>query len=118
VVDFNADGLLDLVAINRNSPSEIWRNLGTASPANWVSVVPRQPAPNLDAIGSWVEVRTGEITQRREVTVGGGHAGGVFGPQHFGLGAATAADVRVIWPDGTASDWQPVTANRVMTLSR
>jgi len=118
VVDFNADGLLDLVAINRNSPSEIWRNLGTANPANWVSVVPRQPAPNLDAIGSWVEVRTGEITQRREVTVGGGHAGGVFGPQHFGLGAATAADVRVIWPDGTASDWQPVTANRVMTLSR
>lgn len=118
VVDFNADGWLDLVVINRNSPVEIWRNTGTGSAANWVAVTPRQAAPNIDAIGAWVEVKTGETTQRREVTVGGGHAGGVFGPQHFGLGTATAAEVRVIWPDGVSSDWQAVQPGTVMTITR
>lgn len=118
VVDFNADGWLDLVVVNRNSPVEIWRNLGKGAAANWVAVALRQGAPNLDAIGSWVEVRSGAVTQRREVTVGGGHVGGVFGPQHFGLGSATAAEVRVIWPDGETSDWYPAKPGSVMTLSR
>ena len=40
--------------------------------------------------------------QRREITVGGGQAGGSLGPSHFGLGGLTAAEVRVIWPDGSS----------------
>ena len=42
---------------------------------------------------------------RREVTVGGGHAGGELGWIHFGLGPATSADVRVHWPDGEVGPW-------------
>ena len=37
-------------------------------------------------IGAWIEVTVGETTLRREVTVGGGHAGGQLGWIHFGLG--------------------------------
>ena len=29
---------------------------------------------------------------------------------HFGLGTTAKAEVRVIWPDGTSGDWQPVEA--------
>ena len=48
---------------------------------------------------------------RREITVGGGHASGQIGWWHFGLGDAAQAEVRVVWPDGTAGDWQTVDGN-------
>ncbi len=116
LADFNSDGWLDLVVVNRNGPTEIWRN--NTKGANWVEVALSQSAPNTDAIGAWVELRIGDQIQRREVTIGGGHVSGVLGPQHFGLGPADRAEVRVIWPDGAAQDWQEVTANQRITLSR
>ena len=60
----------------------MWRNVGggdadaPAAMGNWLAVRLRQPAPNVDAVGAWVEVRVGDRTRVREVTVGGGHAGG------------------------------------------
>ena len=60
--------------------------LSGRSRGHWLDVRPTQPAPNVDAIGAWIEVRIGESVMRREVTVGGGHAGGELGWQHFGLG--------------------------------
>ena len=116
LADFNNDGALDLVVVNRNGPTEIWRNTATA--AHWLNVALSQAAPNTDAIGSFVELRIGDVVQTHEVTIGGGHVSGVLGPQHFGLGDADTADLRVIWPDGTASDWQQVRADQTVTLTR
>jgi hypothetical protein len=56
--------------------------------------------------------------QAQEVLIGGGHAGGVLGPLHFGLGSATQAEARVIWPDGTATDWAEVRLNRLTRIER
>ena len=117
LADFNRDGQVDLVVVNRNGPAELWRNAGPVS-GGFVSVTPEQPGPNRNAVNAWVELRADGRVQRREVTVGGGHAGGVLGPQHFGLGTAGAAEVRVIWPDGVASDWQAVAAGGAYRLSR
>ena len=52
------------------------------------------------------------------LTVGGGHAGGQLGWWHFGLGEISAAEVRVIWPDGTSGEWQPVDAGSFYILKR
>ncbi len=54
----------------------------------------------------------------REVTSGGGHAGGSVGPVHFGLGKRDEADVRVLWPDGEVGEWQTVKADQVVTITR
>lgn len=118
LADFNADGLLDMVVINRNEPAQLWRNTGTPGPAaNWLQVAPVLPGPNRNAIGAWIEVKfpDGRIAQR-EITLGGGHVGASFGWQHFGLGPATSADLRIRWPDGTIGPWQSLAANRVYTL--
>ncbi len=48
-----------------------------------------QDSANRDAIGAWVEVRCAGTVLRREITIGGGHAGGHLGWMHFGLGDAT-----------------------------
>ncbi len=116
VVDLNGDGLLDLVVVNRGAPTELWRNEGPAG--RWIALRPRQPGANRDAVGAWVEVRAGDRVQRREITVGGGHAGGQWGPPHFGLGAADAAEARVIWPDGTAGPWLALPAGAVHEIAR
>jgi len=107
LVDLNGNGLLDIVVVNRRAPMEIWENVTTGTGA-WVAVAPRQPGANGYAVGAFVEVRAEGRVQTREVTVGGGHVGGQAGPLHFGLGAADAAEMRVIWPDGARSHWSSI----------
>jgi hypothetical protein len=112
LVDLNLDGLLDLVQVNYGAPVRVWRNAGTAgSPGKWLQIRAVQAPPNVDAIGAWLEVRTGDRVQRRELTIGGGHASGQLGWIHFGLGEFTTAEVRVLWPGGEVGPWQPMPAN-------
>ena len=100
LADLNLDGLLDLVVVNRRENVRLWRNVGAGTA--------EAPAP----MGHWLAVqlddqdgaeprrhrRLGRGPRRRprrssrEVTVGGGHAGGQLGWIHFGLGAADRAD--------------------------
>ncbi|MEL6206216.1 MAG: CRTAC1 family protein [Pseudomonadota bacterium] len=104
LADFDGDGRVDLAVVNRRAAMEVWRNV-TQSAGAWLAIEPRSAGSNTRAVGAWVEVRTDAGIQAREVTVGGGHGGGQSGPLHFGLGGASAAELRVIWPDGTTSDW-------------
>ena len=124
LADFNLDGMLDLVKVNLDAPVMLWRNVGGGDAANpapmghWLAVTLRQPGPNRDAIGAWIEVRVGDTTMRRELTVGGGHIGGQLGPTHFGLGPAGEAQVRVQWPDGAQGSWISVKADQPVTIER
>ena len=124
LVDLDLDGLLDLVVVNREEPVEVWHNVGSGDASevtalgNWLAIDLEQPAPNIDAIGAWLEVRVDGPATTREVTIGGGHAGGKSGWIHAGLGTAEGAEVRVTWPDGEVGDWIRVDANRFVTIRR
>ena len=117
VVDLNLDGNLDIVVVEREEPVKLWRNLGQA-PGNWVAVKPAQDGFNRDAIGAWIEVETDRSDVEREVTVGGGHAGGQLGWIHFGLGPVEEARIRVAWPDGEVGPWMTIVANQFFTIER
>lgn len=108
--DLDGDGLLDLVVVNRRDSLEIWQNVSEGA-GNWLAVDLRQDGANARAVGAWVEVRTEAGVQVREVTVGGGHAGGQAGAVHFGIGTAETAEVRVVWPDGVVSEWKQFEGN-------
>ena len=124
LADFNLDGMLDLIEVNRRENVKLWRNVGWGSAAqpvqmgNWLAVHLEQPGINGDAIGSWIEVHFGDRVTHREVTVGGGHAGGQLGWIHFGLGSAESADIRVQWPDGEVGPWMSVDANEIAVIER
>ena len=124
LADFGLDGSLDLIEVNYGAPVRIWRNVGSGSAAHpaamggWLGLKVDQPAPNVDAIGAWIEVRVGDRIQRREVTIGGGHAGGQLGWVHFGLGDARGADVRVDWPGGETGPWLHVNADQFVVIQR
>ncbi len=116
MADFDGDGLLDLVVMNRRARVELYRNV-TQGSGNWLGVSLVQPGGNRNAIGAVVEVQTGDSSQRQHLTIGGGHAGGKAVPLHFGLAGAEQATVRVTWPDGTMSS-QEVAANQTIIISR
>ena len=100
LADFDGDGRLDLVVVNRRAPMRIYRNNGET--AHWLGVSLAQPGGNSAAIGAQVNVNG----QTQQLRIGGGHAGGSALPLHFGLGTATNAKVQVIWPDGTSAEFQ------------
>lgn len=112
LADLDGDGRLDLAVVNRRAPMEIYRNV-SATGGNWLAIDPRQDGVNRNAVGAWIELRTEAGVQSQERTVGGGHAGSSLVPLHFGLGAARAAEVRVIWPDGSTGPWRRLDAGRV-----
>jgi hypothetical protein len=118
LADFNGDGLLDLIVTNRRALAEVYQNVSTKT-GHWLGVDLRQDGGNRQAVGAWVELRGADGKIRtREITVGGGHAGGKSVPLHFGLGQATKAEVRAIWPDGATSGWVLVPGGQVSTLTR
>ncbi len=124
LVDLNLDGMLDLVEVNRVENVNIWRNTGwgeDGSPepmGNWIAILLEQQNTNVDAIGSWVEVRIGEHVIQQEVTIGGGHAGDQLGWIHFGLGPSDTVEIRVQWPDGDVGPWMKAHANQFVTIAR
>ncbi|MEJ6392110.1 CRTAC1 family protein [Gymnodinialimonas sp. 2305UL16-5] len=117
LVDLNADGRLDIAVVNRGAEMELFQNV-TPDIGHWLAVLPLQEGPNRFAIGAHVELRAGDALWVQEITVGGGHAGGVAGPLHFGIGAAEMVDIRVIWPEGAVSDWPGIAADQTVTLTR
>ncbi len=122
LADFNLDGLLDLVEVNRRQNVTLWRNVGSDmadSPmGDWVAIQLRQSGANRDGVGSWIEVDAAGRVVQREVTIGGGHASGELGWIHFGLGNADTARIRVQWPDGEKGPWLTVTANQFAVIDR
>ncbi|MEO1638886.1 MAG: FG-GAP-like repeat-containing protein [Pseudomonadota bacterium] len=117
--DFDGDGRLDLVVMNRRAPMELYRNV-TEGTGNWLRVDLSQMHPNTRAIGATVTVRYGAgnaLIQTQQRVVGGGHAGGSALPLHFGLGDADSAVLTVKWPDGTATGHE-YAANQTVIITR
>jgi hypothetical protein len=125
LADFNLDGLLDLAEVNLGAPVKLWRSTGLGDtpaggePGNWLDLqLTDVERSNRYAICAWIEVKVGDATLRRELTVGGGHVSGQLGWIHFGVGPADAADVRVQWPDGVTGPWIHVPANQFAIIDR
>lgn len=93
----------------------IYQNV-SAVKANWLAIDLMQTGVNTSAIGAWITLRVAGTLVHRELTIGGGHAGGSLLPQHFGLGSAKLAQVQVTWPDQTQSDWIQLTAGKIHSI--
>lgn len=124
IEDFNMDGMLDLLVVNREQSVSLFRNLGAATDwghrplGNWVKIELDNGVVNPAAVGALISVRTGTRTQTRRIQVGGGHASGQSGFVHLGLGVSERATIRVQWPDGEWSHSYRVFANQHVRIVR
>jgi len=110
LADFDLDGRIDILVMNRRAPMEIYRNV-TKNTGNWLAIQLVQKGGNINAIGSRITI--GKDSQ--QVTIGGGHAGGQALPIHFGLGDAETAIINIEWPDGSLTEHKTNT-NQILKI--
>jgi len=124
VDDFNRDGLLDLLVINRKANVSLFRNMGRQTEwghrplGNWVEISLEDQDGNTHGVGARLLVKTGTVSMNRTVHVGGGHASGQSGAVHVGLGLLDRGIVRVQWPDGSWSHDYRFLANQHIIIRR
>lgn len=112
--DFDNDGDLDLVVNNIDQEAFILKN--TARNSNWLQVQPDHA--NADALPK-VTINYGSSTQVHTIRRTRGYMSAAQPVAHFGLGSAEVVDhVSIEWQDGTLDQYQNVTTNQLLQVSK
>jgi hypothetical protein len=117
-LDLEGDGDLDMAVNNFHAPAKVFRN-DAEKKGNWLKVrLIGEPGrgSNRDAIGATIELVAGPVVLVREIQGGSGYLSMNPKQQHFGLGQAQKADVRVTWPNGEQQQFTGLAANRAHTV--
>jgi hypothetical protein len=115
--DGDQDGDIDILVANNNDSATLFRNDG-GNQFNYVNVRLSNAAPNTRAIGARIYVSTDGVTQLREIQNGNNYVSQNPAEQHFGLKNATVIDnIRVVWPDGSATERNNIEAYQRVTVS-
>lgn len=113
--DFDNDGDIDVVIMNRNEPPSLLRN--DAPPGNhWIKVRLEGTKSNRSALGSRVLVHYDGKVQAQCLTSQSSYLSSNDPRLHFGLGKVTTVDVDVIWPTGAKETFKSVAANQLLTI--
>lgn len=119
--DFDLDGDRDVLIFAYKEKPTLFRNDLILSPATrWLTIAldttgARRNAPN--GVGAMVRVLTPNGAYLRFIDAGMNYQSQSEMTAHVGVGAAESADVRVEWPDGTASLVRDVPTNQRVTIA-
>lgn len=102
IVDFNADGWVDVFIGNYDTYPLLMQNMSAdnGNSNEWLTITVEGTESNRDGIGSLISVATTTGTQTQLITSGGNHGGGSQKAGFFGLGTETSATVTITWPNG------------------
>ena len=112
MLDFNRDGLKDLVVTNVEEPSAVLLNQ-TEVANHWLQVQLIGTSSDRDAVGAEVVLVGSEATQHSWRVAGDGYLCSNEGVVAFGLGDdATIERLIVSWPDGAKQEMTDITADQ------
>jgi len=113
--DFDNDGDMDVLIMNVNEPPSLLRN--DAPPGNrWIKIRLEGVKSNRSAIGARVVARYGGKVQAQEVLSQSSYLSANDPRLHFGLGAATTADIEIHWPLGLVERFPALAAGQLVTI--
>jgi hypothetical protein len=113
--DFDNDGDIDIVIMNRNEPPSLLRN--DVPPGNhWLKVRLEGTKSNRSALGSRVLVHYGGKVQAQCLTSQSSYLSSNDPRLHFGLGKVLTADVEVYWPTGAKETFTGISADQLVTI--
>ncbi len=113
--DFDNDGDVDILIMNVNEPPSLLRN-DVVGGGHWLKVKLIGVKSNRSAIGATVIATYGGRRQAQAVTAQSSYLS-VNDPRlHFGLGAASSADVEIRWPSGARESLKAIPADRLITV--
>jgi hypothetical protein len=117
VGDLDGDGRLDAVINDLDGSPQVLRNEAKGA-GHWLLVKLKGKGGNTDAIGAVVTATAGTLRMMRLVRSGTSYISQDDMRQHFGLGAATEADLEVRWPDGTTTRRERVKADQLVEIAQ
>jgi hypothetical protein len=119
-LDFNGDGLLDVILVENNGPARLLRNDSkVGNKYIRLTLVGDGRTSNTSAIGAQVTVDAGGMTYRRDVIGTRGYLSQSELPVTVGLGTTEKVDkITVRWPGKEAGTqvWTNLKANSRYTL--
>ena len=114
--DYDNDGDPDIVIMNSNQPAVLLRN-DSENKKNWLNIKLIGTQSNRDGIGTKVTVKTGNMTQIREVKSGSSYASGSDTRLLFGLGENQIVEkISIVWQSGTTQELEGVAVNQILTI--
>jgi hypothetical protein len=113
--DFDNDGDVDVLVMNMNEPPSLLRN-DVSGGGHWLKVLLVGVKSNRSAIGARVVARYGERTQVQAVTAQSSFYSTNDRRLHFGLGAATSADLTIRWPNGATEEVPGIEADHLVVV--
>jgi hypothetical protein len=116
VGDIDNDGDPDLLINNCNQTADLLRNVSSTG-NNWLSIKTVGTQSNRDGIGARLVLKTGELTQIREVKAGSSYQSQNDLRVHFGLGKASRVDrLELRWPSGAVDVLENIKVNQLLTI--
>ena len=113
--DFDNDCDIDILIINLNEPPSLLRNDIKGS-HHWLKVKLIGTKSNRSAIGARVIVHYGGRKQAQALMSQSSFYSSNDPRLHFGLGAASTADVEIFWPSGAHQNLKAVPANQLVVI--
>jgi len=113
--DFDNDGDVDVVVMNMNEPPSLLRN-DVSGGGHWLKVLLVGVKSNRSAIGARVLARYGGRAQAQEVSAQSSFYSANDRRLHFGLGAATSAELTIAWPSGATEKIGSVEADHLVVI--
>ncbi len=113
--DLNNDGCVDVVILNVGAPPSVLLN--HCGDNHRVLLKLAGAKANKLAIGARVTVKSGSVTQMREVRSGGSYLSQNDVRLHFGLGSETKiTEMQIRWPDGQVETLKEIPADFLYTI--
>ncbi len=114
--DIDQDGRMDVVLTQVAGPPVLLKNQ-TQTDHQWIGLVLEGLAPNKQAIGAKVTLKSGSEIMTRHVMPTRSYLSQVALPLHFGLGVSALIDEIVItWPDGGEQVLSDLALNQYHTI--
>ena len=113
--DFDNDGDLDILIMNMNEPPSLLRN-DVRGGGHWLKVKLVGTRSNASAIGAVATAAYGGRRQAQAVLAASGYLSCGDRRLHFGLGAATTADLEIVWPSGVRESVKGLRADELVTV--
>ncbi len=113
--DFDNDGDLDILVVNRNEPPSLLRNDVTGND-HWLKVLLVGTVSNRSAIGAQVVASYGERRQVQAVLAQSSYLSVNDRRLHFGLGPASSAALEIRWPNGGRETVSAVEADQLVVI--
>ena len=113
--DFDNDGDVDILIMNMNEPPSLLRN-DVSSGGHWLKVLLVGTTSNRSALGAQVIATYGSRKQAQAVLAQSSYLSVNDRRLHYGLGAATSADLEIHWPNGQQEKIRNVAANQLVVI--